>query len=109
MQFSHLRRCHPMDGAYVDQVGAVVSAIAHGDFHAARLWQSHVLQSREILLQNFFEFVVSPLQGIELHQHGAICGMKVADACDGFQRKQLQEFSDVFVGTQGDLLAEVNE
>jgi hypothetical protein len=35
--------------------------------------------------------------------------MKVADASDGFQLKQPQEFSDAFVSIQGDLLADVNE
>jgi hypothetical protein len=109
VELDYLLGGHRVHGAYVFEVRSILSAVAHRDCHLARLRESHVIQSREILLQSFFQIFVPSLERIELDQHGAVCGVKVADACNGIGRKQLQEFSDAFVSVEGDLLAEVNQ
>jgi hypothetical protein len=109
MQLDDLRGCHTVRCAYIREVGAVDSAVAHRNFYLTRLGQSYVFQACKILPQSFFELFVPVLERIELDQHGAIRGMEVADAFDGFCLEKTQQFSDAFVSVERNVLAEVNE
>ena len=84
-------------------------AITDGDFHVARLRESHAVKAREILLENFFQFFVPTPERIELYQHGAVRRMKVADALDGFCLEKAQQLSDSFVSVKCDLIGEVDQ
>ncbi len=76
-----------MERTYIQQIRAVLSAVADGDVDVAWLGEIDGLQPIQIFLEQFFEIIVLQLQRIEFDQHGAIGGMKVADAGDRLQLK----------------------
>jgi hypothetical protein len=61
------------------------------------------------LRQYLFEIMVAQLEGIEFDQHGAVGGMKIADAWTWLQLEQAQEPADMLVCLRGDLLAEIDQ
>src|ERR1700674_322858 len=85
------------------------AAVAHGDFHMARLREPHVIQACEILLQNFFQLFMPTLEGIELDQHGAVRRMKVADAFKRFCLKKEQQLPHSLVSLLCDSIAEIDQ
>ena len=52
---------------------------------------------------------MAQLEGIEFDQHGAVGGMKIADAWNRLQLEQAQEPADMLVCLRGDLLAEIDQ
>lgn len=98
-----------MQRAHFVQVWTVFASIADGDFHFTGPWELQISKTVETLRQNSFQFVVTDLQRIELDQQGAIRRMKIENRRNGFHLEQPQEFSDMFMRLEADLMAEVNE
>jgi len=95
--------------ANLREVRAILSAITDGDLPMARLGQTAFIEAVEIWTKAGLEVVVAQLESIELDQNRAIGRMKIGDAADRLQFEQAKQLSDLLMGSQRNVLIEIDE
>src|SRR2546421_4810301 len=103
MHLDGLRGRHSVHRAHLTQVGTILSAIAHWNYHLMRPWEYPLIKPLEASPQNRFHFLVPQPKCIKLDQQRAIRRMKIPKAFNGFQLQQPQQLPDPFIRLERDL------